>query len=351
MSRPTLRDVAAKAGLSVTQVSRALNDHDDVADSTKELARRCAAELKYVPNLEARRLKDPDARSSSIGIILPSESLRFSDPFFGDLLSAMVATASDSGYQLNLSTHPADTPVTEPYDLAIRRKQVDGFIVLRTVDGDPRIDHLLAAGVPFVTLGRPVGATGFASVEVAADCFEPVVDHLTDLGHRSVACLAEPSRFAMGTARLAAFRDAASRGGLVLGAGDVIEAGFHERAGHDAAAALFERADRPTAIVAMNDLLALGALDAAAEAGLSVPRDLTVIGFDDIRSAAQVRPALTTVRQPAAEVGAALVRLLVPAIEQGSGQQTSEWIRTSLAIRESSGRPADKRSRTKRVVS
>ena len=341
MSRPTLRDVAAKAGLSVTQVSRALNDHDDVADATKELARKVAAELRYLPNLEARRLKDPSARTGVIGIILTNDSLRFSDPYFGELLSSMVSAAGEAGRQLSLSTHPSGTPETAPYDEAVRRKQVDGFVLLRTRTDDPRISFLLEQQVPFVSFGRPDGRQGFGAVEVASDCFTPVVQHLLDLGHDHVACVSEPTRFAMGAARLEAFTDAAKNAGLELGAHNIVECGFHEGSGRDAGLALFDRkpSERPTAVVAMNDLLALGVLDAATDHGLGVPDDVTIVGFDDIRAARQVRPALTTVRQDADQVGRSLIELLVPAIDAGHPVHGENRIATTLETRQSSGPP------------
>ncbi len=342
MSRPTLKDVAAKAGLSITQVSRALNDHDDVAESTKELARRVAAELRYTPNLEARRLKDPRARRGAIGIILPHDSLRFSDPFFGEMLTSMAAEASASQLQLALSTHPGDAAPTDAYDAAIRDQQVDGFVVLRTTVDDPRVDFLLRAKTPFVAFGRPLGRDGFGTVEASTDCFDPVVDHLLSLGHSRIACLAEPSRFAVGTARLEAFRRAAEASGLELSASSIIESGFHEGSGQQSTHALLTSAgERPTAIVAMNDLLALGALQAADDLGLDVPGDLTIIGFDDIQAARQVDPPLTTVRQSPAQVGAALVQLLCESVDAGHPVEAQRRIQTELVIRESSAEPAD----------
>lgn len=337
MSRPTLRDVAAKAGLSVTQVSRALNDHDDVAVATKQRARDAAAALRYTPNLEARRLKDPGTRTGTIGMILPSDSLRFSDPFFGDLLSAIVAEAAAHGLQLTLSTPPAEMPATEPYDLAIRRKQVDGFIIVRTVNDDPRIAFLKQESFPFVALGRPTGHTGFPAVDITDDCFAPVLDHLVDLGHRQIACVVEPLRFAMGSARLRSFLAAAEQRGVAIPEGSIVEAGFHESSGYEAALDLLSRPKPPTAIVAMNDLLALGALDAATAQGVAVPDELTVIGFDDIRAARQVQPALTTLRQSGDELGSLLVQELLPAIETGGVVHSDRRVSPTLIIRQSSG--------------
>lgn len=338
MSRPTLREVAAKAGLSVTQASRALNDHDDVAEATKERARAAAAELRYTPNREARRLKDPHASSGAIGIVLPTESLRFNDPFFGDLLSAMVVEAGEHKLQLTLSTPPPNQGASDPYDAAIREKQVDGFVVVRTIDDDPRIDFLLERSFPFVTFGRPLGKSGFPAVELAKDSFVPLVQHLVELGHRDVACMAEPPQFAIGSARLRSFLSAAADHGLRVAPDAVVHAGFHERAGFDSTGALLDGTTPPTAIVAMNDLLALGALRAAESRELSVPDDLTVVGFDDIQAARQVSPSLTTVRQSADEVGSLLIQGIVAAIASNRLEHDERYVTPELIIRQSSGR-------------
>lgn len=337
VSRPTLRDVAAKTGLSVTQVSRALNDHDDVAESTKEIVRAAAAELQYLPNIAARRLRDPGTRSDTIAVILPSDTLRFSDPFFGDLLSAMAAEAGAHGNRLTLSTTAIDSQATAPYDMAIRRKQVDGFVILRTQAKDERIDFLLREGFPFVSFGRPSGRKGFPAVEASSECFDPLVQHLVQLGHHTIACIAEPTRYAIGAARLGAFTKAAAQHGVAIAADDIIAGGFHEDAGYEAARHLLGRDHPPTAIVALNDLLAFGALRAADQLGLSVPNDLSVVGYDDIPAARQIVPGLTTVRQSASDVGAMLVQELLTAIEAGAVSHRQRLVNPSLVIRSTSG--------------
>lgn len=323
--------------MSVTQVSRALNDHDDVAQSTKELARQVAAELRYTPNHEARRLKNPRSATGTIGLVLPSDSLRFSDPFFGDLLSAIAVEAGAHGLRLGLSTSTPEQSPTEPYELAMRNREVDGFVIVRTLTTDPRIDALRAASYPFVSFGRPHGASDFAAVEATDDSFDPLIEHLVELGHRRIGCLAEPSKFAIATARLRSFYAAADRHGIDIDPDLVVEAGFHERSGYEATHRLLSGSSHPTAIVAMNDLLALGALEVAAELGLRVPSDLSVVGFDDIRAARLVRPALTTLRFPAADIGAMLVRELLPLIQAGGVDHRERRVRPTLVIRDSSG--------------
>lgn len=339
MTRPTLRDIAREAQLSVTQASRALNDHDDVAPTTKELVRRVAAELNYVPNLEARRLQDPLHGSGTIGIILGSESLRFSDPYFGNLLSAMVVEADKHGLQLQLSTPPPDADSTAPYDQAVRQRRVDGFVLVRTLVDDPRVDFLLERNVPFVTFGRTMNSDRHAVVDAVADSLGPAVVHLVEFGHRRIACLAEPLHFAIAAQRLASFSKAIEDAGAFIGLEEptILVAGFHEDDGLAATTQLLTAPNPPTAIVALNDLLALGALRAAENLGLHVPGELSVVGFDDIGAAGLVRPGLTTMRQPAEDVGAMLVDELVPMLETRSPAKSERLVTPSLVVRGSTG--------------
>ena len=339
MTRATLKDVARASGLSVTQVSRALNGHDDVAETTRALARRVAAELNYVPNHAARQLQDPRLRAGAIGVFIPSDSLRFSDPFFGDLLSAMVIAAGMHGFQLQLSTPPGESAgLIDPYDAAIRSGTVDGFVLLRAMINDPRVTFLIDRQFPFVTFGRPTNATQTASVDVTNDAFAPAIAHLRDLGHHNIACLAEPPQFAISARRLESFLAALNADPNGVSEPTVLVAGFREDDGHRATMELLmEGPSRPTAVVALNDLLAFGALRAAAELGLSVPGDLSVVGFDDVDAARMVDPSLTTIRQSAADVAAALIEELLPQIETRAPADNERQITTTLVIRNSTG--------------
>lgn len=339
MTRVTLKDVAREAGMSITQVSRALNDHDDVAAATKEHACRVAEALNYVPNYDARRLQDPHTRTDAIGLVIPSETLRFSDPFFGDLLSAMVVEAGKHGMQLRLSTPLAGTDLLAPYDESIRHNRVDGFVLVRTLVNDPRADFLLDRGFPFVSFGRPESSAGFASVDASPRSFDDVISHLIDLGHRRIACLAEPPQYAIAARRLASFRSAVAShvDGDLISEPVILVAGFHEDDGLAAARTLLTGQHPPTAIVALNDLLALGTLQAAQELGLDVPHDISVVGFDDIASARQVTPSLTTVHQSAINVGRLLVEELMPLIESRSNETSERRIEAKLMVRNSTG--------------
>lgn len=338
MTPATLKDVAQKAQLSVTQVSRALNGHDDVSASTRELARKVAAELNYTPNINARRLQDPKHRAGTIGIILANESLRFSDPFFGDLLSAMVLAAASHDLQLQLSTHFAETDPLTPYEDAIRGRRVDGFVLLRTLVDDTRVTFLQENGAPFVTFGQPENGRSHAIVDSVADSLAPVVRHLVELGHRRIACLAEPPQFAIANNRLSSFAQAVEQAPQRAHVTPrVVVAGFHEEDGLAATRELLSGPHPPTAIVALNDLLALGAMRAVHEEGLSVPEDLSVVGFDDISAASLVRPGLTTMRLSAAEVGQLLIDELHPLIEARRSSSRQRLVTPELVVRGSTG--------------
>jgi LacI family transcriptional regulator len=313
--RPTLREVSIAAGLSVTQTSRALNGHADVAKATRDRALAAAKSLGYAPNLQARRLKMPDVRAHVIGIVL-SPTIRFSDPFLGELLTVMVAESSQAGYELQLSIPPPDENPLASYERAIRQRRVDGFVLLRIMVDDERIGFLQQEQFPFVTYGRLPGGTGFSSVDEIDESLKPAVDLLVDLGHTRIGCLAEPLRQAKATARLNSFLSAMKERGLTVEDRHIVDAGFREQSGYAATKTLLSATQRPTALVALNDLVAIGALHAAADLGLRVPEDLSIVGFDDIEAARMVTPSLTTLRQPTTEIGRLLIQELVRAVER-----------------------------------
>lgn len=339
-NRPTLRDVARLSGLSVTQSSRALNGHSDVAEATRRKAEAAARQLGYVPNREARRLKMPDTRAHSIGLVLvPSQ--RFSDPFLGDLLTTMVDQAADCGYDLQLFAPRADDDPTASYEQVIRNKRVDGFVVLRTLRDDPRVRRLAQRSFPFVTFGHvdidTAGGSGAAVVE-AADSLQVAVEHLVALGHRRIGCLIEPQEFSVGAGRHRSFLAAMESCGLAVDQRHIIQSGFHDDTALAAVGPALDAPDRPTALVASNDLLALGAMRAAAMRGIDVPHELSIVGFDDISAAQYASPALTTLRHSNEVIGRQLVNQLVQAIED-PGAVEDVIIRPELIVRDSTAPP------------
>lgn len=338
--RPTLRDVARLAGLSVTQTSRALNGHSDVAAATRERARAAAEQVGYLPNLEARRLKVPGTRAQSLGMVL-AVSQRFSDPFLGDLLTTMVDEAASRGYEVQLSAPlPAEEPIRS-YARAIQGKRVDGFVVLRTRLDDVRVGYLAERRFPCVTFGRVEGPMGVPAVAEAEDGLLPAVQHLADLGHRRIGCLVEPADYSVGAGRHRSFLLAMAQCGLAVHERLVVGCGFRADTAFAAAGRVLDDRDPPTAFLASNDLLAMGALRAAAIRGIDVPGQLSVIGFDDISPAQFSSPPLTTMRHADGIIGRQLVTQLIRVIE-GGADVDDVLVRPELVVRESTGPPSSR---------
>lgn len=336
--RSTLHDVAEEAGLSVTQTSRALNGHSDVAASTRQRVAEAAGRLGYRPNLDARRLKDPSARSYSIGVILVTASQRLSDPFIGELLAALVDEAAAVGYELQLSAPLADEDPIASYDRAVRSNRVDGFVVLRTAKEDARAVHLVGRGVPFVTFGRALESSQHSSVGDSLDCIHPAVDHLVALGHRNIGCLSGSLDYTIGANRYESFHRALHVHGLEADPAHLAVTDFRHEAGVEATDQLLALPNPPTALVAFSDLLAIGAIRAAAARGVDVPRQLSIIGFDDVHMSRFTSPPLTTLRQSAQTVGRRLIDQLLAAIET-PGTVEEVFLTPELIVRETTAQP------------
>lgn len=335
-TRPTLRDVARESRLSVTQTSRALNGHTDVAAATRQRVLDAAQRIGYSPNIAARRLKNPDARSHSIGLVLTTASQRFSDPWFGGLLADLVGAAAANGYELQLTTPLADEDPVASYQRAIQAKRVDGFVLLRTANEDRRVEYLSGTALPFVTFGEPRYSGDHPSVSDSLDCMQPAVDHLVSLGHRRIACVAEPLDYALATRRHRSFLSALESNRIDPDPRYVVIGGYREEAGFEATHQLLDLEDPPTAVVAFNDLLAIGAIGAAIARGIEVPRQFSIVGFDDIHAARYTSPPLTTLRNPTEPIGRSLIQQLLRAID-GQGTFEPIHLKPELVIRESTG--------------
>lgn len=311
----TLREVAKKAGLSVTTVSRALNGHSDVAEETKQAIREVAESLGYVPNLSARRLKMEKA--DAIGLILPKENLRFSDPFFSDLLSGIVEQSAEYGLELNITTPLNADKMEDMYLNYVRSRRVDGFIIVRVEQNDPRIRLLQENNFPFVAFGHADEAANYAFVdEDSKTGIGLAVDHLVELGHKRIAYITEPLHFAMATTRMQGFLDGMAHWGLTAVPDLIVQGNFRQRSGYASAQELLNKENPPTAIVAANDLLAIGAINAASERGLVVGQDISITGFDDILLAEYTSPPLTTLHVPAHQIGMLLCQTLNDVMNQ-----------------------------------
>ncbi|MCB9116752.1 MAG: LacI family DNA-binding transcriptional regulator [Caldilinea sp.] len=332
----TLKDIAERVGKSVPTVSRALGNFEDISPETRAEVQRVAREMGYEPSATALNLKT--RRTNTISLILPSYAqLRFSDPFFSAFLTGVVEIAAARGVDLSVSGD-LGADVEAAYLKQIRSRRTDGFIVMRTQRQDSRIDLLRKHDVPFVAFGRVEGDNNFCYVDEDGTAgIRAAVDHLAALGHRRLGYISEPTHLTKSYHRYAGFREGVEANNLPYDPALVIEANFRQDSGRQSALRLLSMEKPPTAIVCANDLLALGALNEAQSRGLVVGRDVSITGFDDILLAEYTHPSLTTLHQPAQEMGGMVADILLKLVNKEPVEEPQIIIRPTLVVRESSG--------------
>lgn len=333
----TIKDIAKRVGKSVTTVSRALHDYDDVSPATKEMVRRAAEEMGYSPSSFAQRLQKQ--RSETIGLVLPTFGPRYSDPFFSEFLAGVGNKAAELGFDMLVSTRPPGTKELAAYQSTMQGRRVDGFVVVRTRRQDPRIEYLCEKSFPFVAFGRVEGVCNFPYVdEDSVYGMELIVDYLVDLGHRKIAFIAAPEDLMFTHYRLKGFRQGLNKHGLALDESLFITGDLTQSSGYRCALALLDRGEVPTAIVACNDLMAIGAMSAMQEKGFVVGKDISITGFDDIPVAEHSHPPLTTVHQPIYKIGNMVCDMLIRGILGDRLDERQILLTPTLVVRNSCGK-------------
>jgi LacI family transcriptional regulator len=335
-----IRELARRSGVSTATVSRALNDRAEVSEATRAKIRRLASELGYAPNEPARTLVR--RRSDTIGLIWDSgqEAIGLHNPYLLGLLSAVRTALSEADYHLMLLTNPGAEDQDSAHLQAVRRHNLEGVVVLTTPPDDRCLLVLADAGVPCA--GIDTSFTGPRTVRISSDNAagaEAAVQHLYDLGHRRIATVTGPLHLPPAAERLAGYRRACERLGLEVPPQYVTEGDFFLASGEAAGKQLLALPDRPTAIFAAGDQMAIGTMHAAADAGLSVPGDLAVVGFDDIDATTLVRPALSTVAQDQRALGEAAVEALRGLIDEEPAEPLRPYIVPTRLVVRGSSRP------------
>jgi LacI family transcriptional regulator len=336
MGSVTLKDLAAALGLSITTVSRALAGYSDVAESTRQRVLEAAEKMGYVPDVTARRLQK--GRTDTIGFVIPTSGPRFSDPYFSELLAGIGNEAVRHRFDLLVSTCAPDTPEEDAaYRHKVEGRLVDGLLVVRTRVKDRRIEYLSRIGFPFVAFGRSdldvdfpyVDEDGFRGLEL-------VTQHLIDLGHQRIACIAPPQDLMFSVYRCAGLEAALQRNGPSIKQEYCIRSDLTQRGGFRAMNELLDLSPAPTAVIACNDLMALGAISAAQTRGLVVGRDVAITGFDDIPLAEHSHPPLTTVHQPIYDIGRQICNMLIRLLQGEELAERHVLLQPELIVRESS---------------
>lgn len=340
----TIYDVAALAGVSIKSVSRVLNRGPNVSPALEAKVRTAVESLNYRPSLSARTLAG--ASSYLIAAFVDAEltlehwrSGRGND-YLSRLEYGALVECRQAGYHLLVELVDYGAPDLEAQLLSLLRAlRPDGVLLTPPNSDDPRVmDVLERHGTPFVRLGAESDLG--RGMRVFMDDRQAAADmtaHLIASGHRRIGFVSGPAGYAASRARREGFRSAMAEHGLEVDARLIAEGDFTFESGRRAGTALLEGPDRPSAVFASNDDMALGVLNAAAALGVSAPAELAVCGFDDTPSAMLSTPPLTTIRQPVAQMAAAATRLLLPATRGRPGQ--AEQIGYTLVERLSTRRP------------
>lgn len=340
MIKVTLKDISRESGYSITTVSRALGGFSDVNEHTRAHILRIARELGYQPNLVARQLQSQ--RTYTIGLIVPASERCEEDDFFSTLLKGVTYTAAQFRYDVLVSGQLPDADEMDSYRALVGGNRVDGMIVARTNRNDPRIAYLKEIGHPFVVAGRsaPEEESDFPYIDADSHLgIKMLVEHFVAYGHADIGLILPPEQVAYTAYRFSGYRDGLSDAGLPYREDYVLHGDLRREGGYRATAALLARTPQITAIIACNDLMALGAMEAAQERGLEVGCDIAIGGFDDIPAAVNTSPTLTTIRQPICEIGEQLTEMLLQIILQQPPVQTGILVAPQLMIRQSSGEP------------
>lgn len=334
----TIYDVAALAGVSIKSVSRVLNGGPNVSPALEAKVKAAVEQLDYRPSLSARTLAG--ASSYLIAAFVDAEltlehwrSGRGND-YLSRLEYGALVECRRSGHHLLVELVDYGSPSLEAHLLSLLRSlRPDGVLLTPPNSDDPRVlDVLERHGTPFVRLGAEAHLD--RGMRVFMDDRQAAVDmtnHLIAAGHRRIGFISGPESYAASRARREGFRTAMADQGLTVDPSLVVEGDFTFEAGRISGARLLGLMDRPTAIFASNDDMALGVLNAVTAAGLGVPRDVAVAGFDDTPSSMLSTPPLTTIRQPVTEMAAVATRLLLPASRGQTGQ--AEQVEYSLVER------------------
>jgi len=316
----TLQDIADRLGVSVATVSRALAGYDDVAPATRQRVLQAAQEMGYRPNIIARMLQKQ--RTDTIGFIIPTHGPRFSDPYFSELLTGVGNKAAEQEFDLLVSTRAPGAEELKAYERMVMERRVDGLLVVRTRQQDQRIAYLIEQRFPFVAFGRSDLGADFAYLDVDGETgLRQLTQHLIDLGHRRIAYVSAPLDLMFASHRLE-----------VVAVGELTE-----RSGYAAGRDFLTQDERPTAIIACNDLMALGVISAAQGLGLTVGHDVAVAGFDDIPLAEHSHPPLTTMRQPIYEIGQRICEMVICLLQGETLEERHVILEPQLVVRKSCG--------------
>lgn len=332
--RVTIKEVARRAGVSYQTVSKLLNGQVRLLPATADRIWNAVRELNYRPLHPARSLRLRQSRT--IGYSWRPSTPDHPNQILDTLLQSMLTAAEEQGYHLLCFAQPADL---DTYQELFVTGRIDGFILSSIEYDDPRIRFLQEHGIPFTAFGRSSPGLSFPCIDVdGGEGISLVVNHLIERGHSRIAILAWPEQSRVGNNRLDGYYQAMRQAGIDPHPTWVIRTAGEVETGYRAAVQLLHlpHSLRPTAIVCLNDYMAIGALRAAQEHGFSPGHDLAISGFDDTPLARYHQPALTTIRQPIWQIGQQLIQLILAVLHSSNNDMdVCRLLPPELVVRES----------------
>lgn len=308
---PTMRDVAASAGVSVATVSHVINGTRFVDPQTVDRVRNAIETLGYRPNSLARGLRRNE--TGIIGMLLPDNS----NPFFGEIARAIEDVGFAEGYNVILCNSDESEVKEAAYVDTLLSKQIDGIILISSGNNFAPLRLILDAGVPCVVVDRELGELPVDQVLIDNEQGGYLAgQYLTSLGHKRIGYIAGPNQLNLSAQRLTGFRRALDEAGVSLPDEACVQGDFYYSGGAEGMRELLRRDLRLTAIFAANDRMAVGALSVLHRAGLHVPQDVSIIGYDDIPLSSAIWPSLTTITQPKVDMGRVSISMLLERIKK-----------------------------------
>ena len=332
----TIKDVARRAGVAHTTVSRALRNSPLISPATTERIQQIASEMGYHPSAAARSLKTN--RSQTLGVIVSA----IDDPFFSEILQGIDDVAQECGYSLFIAASQRSLEREQHIVRAMREQRVDGVILCSTPFSREQSKQLRADEIPLVVINNQSAEDYRYSIyHDDLDGSRQVMRHLIELGHERIAYLGYPRSGRTNAHRLQGYREEMAAAGLIIIEGYEVDAQTSDPAGGQAAAdPVLALTPRPTAIFCYNDMLAIGLLRGMQNAGLRIPEDFSIAGFDNITISAFTTPPLTTLDQPKHTIGAQAARLVLGLLEGvDNASPKIQTLKGTLLVRRSTARP------------
>ena len=335
MTGLTLEDIARQAGVSRSTVSRVVNGHPNVRADVRQRVLEVVQETGYHPNAAARTLASQ--RSRTIGLVLPrTVSSFFADPYFPHLTQGIAQACNQSDYTLGLFLVGSDEDEEKAFPRLSRRGYLDGVLVQTGQVGDQLIERLIHSEMPLVIIGRPFHSDGVSFIDVDnLDAARNAVGHLVRLGYQRIATITGPANNTTGIDRREGYLRALAERGRTVEEALVAEGDFSEASGYYAMKRLLPA--KPDAVFAASDVMAFGGMRAIREAGLRIPEEIALVGFDDLPQASRSEPPLTTVRQQVVQFGMSAVEVLIDVIDNGVTPPRRIVMATELIVRDSCG--------------